>query len=361
MKVLVTGTLGYVGPWVVRQLRRTYPKATLVGFDNAYFAACLASHGSVPERLLNAQYYGDIREFDESILQGVDAIVHLAGISNDPVGNRYEDVTFDVNHRASVRLAERARSAGVRSFVFASSCSIYGTADDKPRNEESDLRPLTAYAKSKVFAERDLAPLAAPSFAITCLRFATACGWSDRFRLDLVLNDFVASAVACGEITILSDGTPWRPLINVKDMARAVDWAVGRSPDNGREFLAVNIGSQEWNYQVRELAEATARVIGGVDVSINENAEPDKRSYKVDFSLFRSLAPHHQPQVDLETTIGELQRGMRETGFRDGDFRNSNKIRLKVLDELRGRGLIDERLGWIADSQVESQESFRAT
>src|SRR5581483_1059581 len=179
-----------------------------------------------------------------------------AALSNDPMGNRYEEVTLEINYRASVELARRAKRAGVRSFAFASSCSVYGTADSGPRNEKSEVNPLTAYARSKVMTEADLERLADDSFTVTALRFATACGMSDRLRLDLVLNDFVAGAVASGKITILSDGTPWRPLINVEDMARAFEWAVGRPSTNGGSFVVVNTGSNRWNYQVRDLAEA---------------------------------------------------------------------------------------------------------
>lgn len=229
-----------------------------------------------------------MRQFAEEVLDGVEAIVHLAAISNDPIGNRFEEVTLDSNYRSSINLAKKGKEAGVKSFVFPSSCSMYGLADDRARTEKSPLNPLSAYAKSKVFTERDLEPLASEQFKITSLRFATACGWSDRLRLDLVLNDFVAGAVASRRITILSDGTPWRPLIDVKDMARAIDWAISRDASDGGEFLAVNVGSYEWNFQVKNLAEVVAKVIPGVDVSINKDGQPDKRSYKVDFDLFRN-------------------------------------------------------------------------
>ena len=169
---------------------------------------------------------------------------------------------------------------------------------------------------------------------------------SDRLRLDLVLNDFVANAVAAKKILILSDGSPWRPLINVKDMARAIEWAIQRDPDNGGSFLAVNIGSSEWNYQVKDLAEAVADIIPGVDISINKNAQPDKRSYKVNFDLFKSLAPKHQPQYDLVATIKELKEGLEGMNFNDPNFHNSRFIRLKVLSDLRERGLLDEQLKW---------------
>jgi nucleoside-diphosphate-sugar epimerase len=301
----------------------------------------------LPECRVDLQYFADIRQFPEKVLRDVDAIVHLAGISNDPIGNRFEEVTLDINHRASIELAKKAKRAGVKSFIFASSCSMYGAAEDSPRIERSPLNPLTAYAKSKVFTERDLEPLASERFKVTCLRFSTACGWSDRLRLDLVLNDFVAGAVASKRITILSDGTPWRPLINVKDMARAIDWAITRDALNGGDFLAVNVGSDEWNYQVKDLAQAVAKVIPDVNISINKNAQPDKRSYRVSFDLFKKLAPAHQPGVDLIASIRELKVGLETLEFKDGEFRNSKYMRLNVLTELQKKGLVNEKLQWI--------------
>jgi len=348
MKILITGNMGYIGPSVVNQLRASYPDATLVGFDIGYFGNCITSLEILPECRVDLQYFGDMRQFPEEVLRGVEAIVHLAGISNDPIGNRFEEVTLDINHRASVNLARKAREAGVKSFVFASSCSMYGSAEDSPRTERSPLNPLTAYAKSKVLTEKDLEPLAEKKFIVTCLRFSTACGWSDRLRLDLVLNDFVAGAVASGRITILSDGTPWRPLINVKDMARAIDWAIIRDVLNGGEFLAVNVGSDDWNYQVKDLAEAVARVIPDVHVSINKDAQPDKRSYRVNFDLFRKLAPAHQPRVDLIASIRELRDGLEAVGFKDREFRDSRYMRLNVLTELQQKGLLNQKLQWIS-------------
>jgi nucleoside-diphosphate-sugar epimerase len=288
-----------------------------------------------------------MRQFPDEALKGVDAVVHLAAISNDPIGNRFEEVTLDINYRASINLAKKAQAAGVKTFVFAASCSMYGSADDSARTEKSTLNPLTAYAKSKVFTELELEPLASRRFKITSLRFSTACGWSDRLRLDLVLNDFVAGAVASGKITILSDGTPWRPLINVKDMARAIDWAISRDAAAAGEFLAVNIGSDEWNYQVKDLAESVAMVIPGIDISVNKDAQPDKRSYRVNFDLFKKLAPAHQPKASLADSVRELKNGLESLGFRDGDFRNSRYMRLKILTELQEKGLLNEKLQWI--------------
>ena len=203
MRILITGNMGYVGPVVVGHLRTKFPAAELWGYDACFFGSCLAGADRLPEAVLDKQIFGDVRDFDPNILAGIDGIVHLAAISNDPISNIYEQVTYDINHLASVNLARLAREAGVRNFVFASSCSIYGFADSGQRTEEADLNPLTPYAKSKVLAERDLTKLATEDFHVTCLRFATACGMSPRLRLDLVLNDFVACAVAGDPITVL--------------------------------------------------------------------------------------------------------------------------------------------------------------
>jgi nucleoside-diphosphate-sugar epimerase len=338
--------MGYVGPGVVEQLRFSHPDAILTGLDAGYFASCVTDAWRRPESTVDVQYHADVRNYPGDVLSGVDTIVHLAAVSNDPMGETFEEATFDINHRATVALANHAKKAGVKAFVFASSCSIYGVSENEARTENSPVNPLTAYAKSKVYAERDLAPLADKTFTVTSLRFSTACGMSNTLRLDLVLNDFVAGAVASRRIDILSDGSPWRPLINVKDMARAIAWATKRDRASGGDFLAVNVGSNEWNYQVQDLAEAVAKVIPNVEISINKNAQPDKRSYKVDFNLFRKVAPDYQPQYDLITTIKELKEGLESIRFQDEDYHNSNFMRIKVLMKLLKSGLITEKLEW---------------
>src|SRR5688572_22944476 len=252
MKILVTGNMGYVGPLVLRRLRESHPQSTLIGYDMGYFAHCLTGAQRLPETRADMQYFGDIRHVPNDVLQGVDTVVHLCAISNDPMGAAFEDVTLDINYRASVALAQQAKKLGVKRFVFASSCSVYGCAEGGPRREEDSLNPLTAYAKSKINTERELSSLAAEAFTTTCLRFATACGMSDRLRLDLVLNDFVAGALASKQIKTLSDGTPCRPLIQVKDMARAIGWAVQRDYRDGGTALTINVGSDGWNYQVKD-------------------------------------------------------------------------------------------------------------
>jgi nucleoside-diphosphate-sugar epimerase len=346
MKILITGNMGYIGPCLVHHLRESIPNAFLVGLDMGYFANCLTNEAMLPECQVDVQFFADMRALPVDSLKGVDAVVHLAAISNDPMGNTFEDVTFDINYNSSVELAKMAKAAGARTFVYASSCSMYGSAEDNARDENSPLNPLTAYAKSKVSSEKGLKALSDDAFKITSLRFSTACGMSERLRLDLVLNDFVAGAVASKQITILSDGSPWRPLINIKDMARAIEWAIVRDTANGGEFLAVNVGCDEWNYQVKDLAEAVAKVIPGVNISINRDAQPDKRSYRVNFDLFKTLAPAHQPRVDIMATIKELKNGLEAMGFNDLNFRQSRFMRLKVLTDLQNRGLLNDRLEW---------------
>jgi len=347
MKVLITGNLGYVGPGVSAHLRKALPAAHLVGLDSGFFAHALSNAQSLPERMLDEQRFGDVRDLSAADMSGFDGVVHLAAVSNDPMGNRFEAVTHEINCEASVRLAKLADEAKVKRFVFASSCSVYGFAPGAARREGDALNPQTAYAKSKVETERRLAGMNHSGMTVTCLRFATACGMSDRLRLDLVLNDFVASSVAQKRITVLSDGTPWRPLIDVRDMARAIEWALVRPVESGGPFLSVNVGSELWNYQVKDLANAVAKASPGTTVSINQQAQPDTRSYKVDFSLFRSLAPQHQPQVTLENAIARLREGLTGMGFADSDFRSSHFMRLKILESHIAAGRLSPSLRWL--------------
>jgi nucleoside-diphosphate-sugar epimerase len=356
VKILITGNMGYVGPSVVQRLRAAYPGAVLVGLDMGYFANILSNADMLPECRVDLQYFADVRRPPADVLRGVDAVVHLAAISNDPMGRQFERVTFAINHEATVAFAAMARAAGVSSFVLASSCSVYGAAGDTPRDELSPVAPLTAYSKSKILSEQGLAPLAGDTFRVTCLRFATACGMSERLRLDLVLNDFVAAAMATKRVQILSDGTPWRPLIHIEDMARAIEWAIGRGDAAGK-FLAVNVGADDWNYQVRDLAAAVADVLPGVEVSINTAAAPDARSYRVSFAQFRALAPDHQPRRRLHDTISGLAEGLERMRFSDENFRDSAFMRLNVLSELRRRGLLDDELAWTSAGDARAAAS----
>ena len=347
MKILITGNMGYVGPPLVEHLRRTVPSAVLIGFDAAYFANDLVNQPYLPEIRIHQQVFGDVRQFPSDVLEGVRVVVHLAAISNDPMGNQFESVTREVNQEASIRLAVKAKTAGVERFVFASSCSVYGRSiGATPRKESDPLQPLTAYARSKLSMEEGLGDLADARFRVTILRFATACGAAPRLRLDLVLNDFVAAALSSGKIEILSDGTPWRPLIDVKDMARAIEWAISREGQQGGHCLSVNVGRTSANYQVKQLAEEVSRVIPGLKVSIDPNALADKRSYKVDFSLFEELAPSHVPRISLHQSINEIRDKLGRVPCSICDFRQSNLIRLNALNNLIKTGALNEDLGW---------------
>jgi nucleoside-diphosphate-sugar epimerase len=347
MKILVTGNTGYIGPVLGDKLKQSHDDITLIGYDTGFFAHCLTGVDVSPELHYDMQYYGDIRNLNENVFHGVDIVVHLAAISNDPMGNNFADVTEEINSKASENVAETAKRAGVRKFVFASSCSMYGTADSDAKKESDSLNPLTAYARSKVYMEQVLERLSDDKFQATCLRYSTACGMTPRLRLDLVLNDFVASALTTGKIEILSDGTPWRPLIDVQDMVRAIQWAIERDNNQGGNFIAVNVGRNEWNYQVVDVANRVSQQIPNTKININTEAAPDKRSYRVDFSLYESLAPNHLPQVDLNQSIDELVVGLKKMNFQDRNFRMSEMMRLKVLQNLQNKKLLDVNLYWI--------------
>jgi len=350
MKILITGNMGYVGSSLAIYLRQKRPDALLHGFDSALFGHCLTGVSEIPERSLDRQFYGDVRTLSPDFLAGYDAVVQLAAISNDPMGHQFEQITYDINYRTTVSIAKAAASAGVKNFVFASSCSIYGVAEGGPRKETDSLNPITAYAKSKTLAETDLADLDT-DMVVSCLRFSTACGMSARLRLDLVLNDFVAGAMTSGELSVLSDGSPWRPMIDTKDMARAIDWAVAREADNGGRYLVVNVGSDDRNYQVRDIAAAVVAGIPGTAMRVNTQAPVDSRSYKVDFGLFRSLAPDHQPVVTLAMSIRDIRDGLTRMGFSDRNYRESSLIRLRVLENHIAAGRLSSALEWrVADA-----------
>ena len=347
MKVFITGNMGYVGSVLNDVLVKFYPDIEIIGFDTGFFGHSLTGADFLPERQISIQRFGDVRDIRPSMLNDVDAVVHLAGISNDPIGREFENVTEEVNRRASVRLAKMASEAGVRNFVFASSCSMYGYAEGGAKTEDAPTNPLTSYARSKIGTEDEVRKLNLGNMNFTSLRFATACGWSTRLRLDLVLNDFVACAVTYGRIVVLSDGTPWRPLIDVEDMSRAIAWAITRPKDLGGQFLAINAGSNENNYQVKDLAGAVSSLIPSTKISINKDAPPDKRSYEVDFSLYRSLAPGYQPEVSLQHSIEKLRDGLTPIKYNINNLRESPYMRLNTLRFHINAGRLDKDLRWM--------------
>jgi nucleoside-diphosphate-sugar epimerase len=340
-KVLIVGNQGYIGPVLQKHLSSKYE---LFGYDIGFFAnnISVSKNISVDSDLV-CQYYGDVRDIDPKIFNGIDSVVYLCAISNDPMGNKFREPTLDINKISAIKYAKLAKDNGVNSFVFASSCSVYGTGGNNIKNENSDLDPLTTYAVSKIETENELSKIADDDFNITCLRFATACGFSPRLRLDLVLNDFVASAITNKKIQILSDGTPWRPLINVKDMSRAIEWAIQSYDKNRDSFIIVNAGSNKWNYSIIELAQSVSEIVGGVEIEVNKNASPDKRSYKVDFSLFNEIANDYTPLETLESTINDLLNGISKMNL-SSNFRSSEFIRLVHLNNLISEKIIDNNL-----------------
>ena len=341
MRVLITGNLGYLGPVLAGHLRSTHPDWRIEGLDSFFFADCLPDE--ISEATLERQHFADVRDIGPDLLDGIDAVVLLAAISNDPMGARFATVTDAINHRAVAHVANAAAQSGVRALVFASSCSVYGAAADRARTEDDVLDPRSEYACSKIAAEAALRARADTTMRVTCLRFATACGWAPRLRLDLVLNDLVAHALLTGEINVLSDGTPWRPLIDVADMARAIDWAIGR---DGDPFCLCNTGSNDRNWQVRTLADAVAAAVPGARVRINADAPTDPRSYRVDFSRFAALAPDHQPRMSLSDSIAALSQGITALGLTADDLRAPSTIRLKMLDHHIATGRLTADLRW---------------
>jgi len=335
--ILITGFCGYVGATLIEYLRNKYPNYNLHGYDNGYFKRNLVNENDIPEFWINDNY-GDIRDINSNHLKNIDTIIYLSAVSNDPMGVEFENATKEINFKACINLAQMAKEMGVKNFIFASSCSVYGfVPEGEEATELSIVHPLTVYAQSKVDAENQLWSLADENFKVTCLRFATACGMSNRLRLDLVLNDFVYQAVSSRKIKIQSDGTPNRPLIDVIDMARAIDWAIHRE---GVDNLVVNVG--RWNYTVKDIATAVQRMLPDIEIEINENAQPDKRSYKVNFDLFHSLAPEYIPQVSLEESISNLINGLRTNYIRD----HEDLIRLKALNKLKANNQINADLWW---------------
>ncbi|MCW7472049.1 NAD-dependent epimerase [Leptospira levettii] len=339
-KILLIGNMGYIGPVLLKHLVNSKNDYEIYGYDLGLFGHCLFNADEHPEYYLKQQYYGDVRKFEYEILNGFNAVVYLAAISNDPMGKEFEKITHEINHNSASKIAEEAKKRGVKSFIFASSCSVYGEGGEFAKVESDELNPLSAYAISKVEAEKSLKHLADSNFTVTCLRFATACGASPRLRLDLILNDFVANSILNKKIQILSDGTPLRPLINVKDMSRAMEWGIQRSNVEGGEYLVINTGANDWNFSVLELAEEVSKILGGVQISINKDAAPDKRSYKVNFDLFNKLSGEYSLKEKIEDTIQELAKQIIDSNFRIQDFYRSDLIRLNVLRKMINKGVM---------------------
>src|SRR6185312_6545555 len=310
MKVLLTGHKGYIGSVGSAMVKEA--GHDVVGLDTGLFEGC--DFGQPAAAI--AEVRKDIRDLNKADLQGFDAVIHLAALSNDPLGNLNGNLTYDINHHASVKLAELAKQAGVKRYVFASSCSTYGAAGDDFLDETASLNPVTAYGESKVFVERDVKKLADDSFSPTFMRNATAYGASPRLRLDVVLNDFVAAAVTTGKIFIKSDGTPWRPIVHIRDIIAAII-AVLEAPKEAVHNQTFNVGLTEQNYRISELAEIVRQVVPGSRVEYAAGGGPDKRCYRVTCEKIRRVLPNFRPQWNARKGALELYQAYRKSGLTD--------------------------------------------
>jgi len=341
VEILLTGHDGYIGTVMSDYLEDAGHR--VVGLDTSLYGECVfgSGAGSGPSEVLPL----DVRDVDGRHLEGVDAVVHLAALSNDPLGNLDPDLTYDINHRASVRLARLARQAGVERFVFASSCSLYGVSGDQDMlDETAEFNPITPYGESKVMVERDLSQLADDGFSPTYMRNATVYGVSPRLRADIVVNNLVGLAHATGEILMKSDGTPWRPLVHVEDVCRAFLAALEASRETVHDE-AFNVAPRGENYQIREIAELVAEAMPETRIAFADDAGPDPRNYRVDCSKLAETLSAFDPQWTVPDGVEELRDAYRRHGLNERDL-DHRYVRLSRIDELREEGRLDDALRW---------------
>lgn len=341
MKVLVTGHLGYIGTVLTPML--IAEGHDVIGLDSDLYQR--STFGDPPEVV--PAYKLDLRDVTTEDLVGFDAIIHLAGLSNDPLGNLNPSLTFEINHKASVKLAKLAKHAGVRRFLFSSSCSTYGAAGDDFIGEEAQFNPVTPYGQSKVMVEQDVSKLADETFSPTYLRNATAYGVSPRLRFDLVLNNLVAWAYTTGQVYLKSDGTPWRPIVHVEDISRAFI-AVLHAPVKLVHNQAFNIGRKSENYQIRELAQIVSEVVPDSRVEFADEAGPDKRNYRVDCTKIETILPEYKPTWTARRGAEELFEAYKDVGITLEEFEGPRYKRLDHIKMLQGEGRLDGFLRWIS-------------
>jgi len=340
-RILMTGHRGYLGSVMAPHFVQAGYDVT--GMDTGYFDDCTL----VDDAAAIPTIRKDIRDLEPADLHGYDAVVHLAALSNDPIGNLNDGWTEDINFRSSARLAELAREAGARRFLFSSSCIMYGVADAAVATEESPLNPQTTYARSKVLAEAAIRDLATDSFSPVFLRNGTVYGLSPRMRFDTVLNNLVGFAASTGKVTVYSDGSPWRPVLHVADVARAFQ-AVLEAPREAVHNQAINIGANSLNHRIRELAEFTLDAVPGSSLEVVARADADQRTYCADFSKFARLLPEFRFEWTARQGARQLADAFKRLNLGAAEFTDRRFSRLKWLRHLLDAGRLDQSLRWQA-------------
>ena len=337
MKVLLTGHRGYIGVEMVPALRQAGHE--VFGLDTGLYDGC--DFGAPPDAVPEIPV--DLRDVTASHCRGFDAVLHLAALSNDPLGDLNKQITYDINLGASVRLAQAAKEAGVRRFLFSSSCSLYGAGAEGYLDESAAFNPVTAYGESKVRVEQEVSKIADARFSPVYLRNATAYGVSRRLRADIVVNNLVGHAVTTGKVLLQSDGTPWRPLVHIGDIIHAFLCCL-TAPLDAIHNQAFNVGRTEENYRIREVAELVAKVVPGSQVSFAPGASPDLRNYRVDFRKIETRLPGYRPRWTLEAGIRELYDAYRKNGLSEQEWMGPRYYRLKTIKEKQARHVLDAEL-----------------
>ncbi len=348
MQILVTGHKGYIGSVMVPMLQQA--GHTVVGLDSDLFRNSTYGDGlpQVPEIIK------DVRDIEKTDLAGIEAVVHLAGLSNDLLGDLNPELTYAINHAASVRLAAMAKELGISRFVFASSCSNYGAAGDGMQDEDAPLNPVTPYAKSKVMVERDVKHLASDGFSPVFMRNSTAYGVSPRMRFDLVVNNLIAWAFTTGNILLKSDGKPWRPLVHIEDISLAVIAALA-APRELIHNQAINVGMNSENYQVFQLAEFVKATVPNCEVRFAEGAEPDKRNYRVDFGKYARTFPAYPLRWNVPRGVKQIYDSYRKFGLQKDEYEGPKYKRIGQIRHLLSTGQLDEALRWRTHCGVGSE------